>query len=223
MSVFRILVMVSLLAVVAQADFFRAELGVGMINAEPGGTFSNKDGSNESELKEDLKLKAENNLYAWAFFQHPVPFVPNVRLEYLALNHSSDDTKAEIKISELDGILYYNVFDILMTSVDLGVDVKNIQADFGNKNESATIGLLFGRARLEPGDFGLELMLKATNYGETKGYDARIKADYTLSIIPIIHPALEVGYRFHKIQYEIGSSLNKAEYTGVYGGLMLRF
>lgn len=228
MIVWRLLILMGL-AMSAQADFIRVELGGGMMAVQPGGAFTDTKGNFEQTLKDDLDLETENNLYAWAFIQHPLFLVPNLRLEYLSLDHASD--KADISFKEFDAILYLNLLDIMMTSLDLGIDVKNIQADFGDRmgayylqdSSSKTIGLLYGRARFEPGDLGVELILKATSYGETKGYDARLKADYTLSFIPLIHPGLEVGYRIHKIQYELSDVINKAEYMGVYGGLMLRF
>ena len=65
--------------------------------------------------------------------------------------------------------------------------------------------------------------MKATNYSDNKGYDFRIKLDYTLDFIPIVQPGLEIGYRIHKVQYAIGDFINKGEYSGVFGGLMFRF
>ena len=207
-----------------QADMVRIEGGIGAFVAEPGGTFD-PDGGGEIDLKDDLGLDTENDPYFWVFLKHPIPIVPNVRLEYLELQHNPDGGSS-FKVQELDGILYYNFLDnLLWITLDLGLDLKYVTTDADDlDSETAALALLYGRVRLEPLDWlGLEALLKATNYGDNKGYDARLKADLTLSIVPVIQPALEVGYRIHKIQYKIGDVIDKAEYTGVYMGLMLRF
>lgn len=218
-----VVVLLMALGVSLNADLLRAEIGVGVFSAEPGGTFEPEAGGSGAELKDDLGIDKANDLYVWAFLKHPVPIIPNVRIEYLALNHAPDDADS-FGVNELDGILYYNLLDdTLFVTLDLGIDIKYIEADYGN-NETATVGLLYGRGRVEPTEWlGFEAILQATNYGENKGYDARLKVDYTMTFIPVVKPGLEVGYRIHKLQYAIGDILNKAEYSGVYGGLMVRF
>ena len=213
------------LSTAAKADFVRIEGAIGVMAAEPGGTIAAADGGTEFDLKDDLGLKTENDLYLWAFLKHPVPIIPNVRLEYLGLNHTPD-SDSTYKVEELDGILYYNLFDNLFwITADLGVDIKYVTTDANAMDsENALLGLLYGRLRLEPLDWlGIEALLSATNYEDNKGYDARLKIDYTMTFVPVLQPAFELGYRIHKIQYKIGDVINKSEYTGVYGGLMLRF
>ena len=207
----------------AQADFLRIEGGIGVFNAEPGGSIVDKNG-NSTDLT-DMGIGTENDLYAWLFLKHPIPIIPNARIEYLSLNHSPTGG-GDYTVNELDGILYYNLFDnLLWITLDLGLDLKYVTTNSdGIDGDSAAVGLLYGRARLEPLKWlGIEALLSATNYEDNKGYDARLKIDYTMTFIPVIHPGLELGYRVHKIQYKIGEAINKSEYTGIYGGLMLRF
>lgn len=215
-----ILLMVSL---PATADFLRIEGGVGIFNAEPGGSFESKNSGVDLDLK-DAGIGTENDLYAWAYVKHPIPIIPNLRMEYLDLTHKPD-LGGNFDVKELDGILYYNLFDnLFFITLDLGIDVKYVETTGGTVGDTATLGLLYGRARIQPFDWlGVEALLKATNYEDNKGYDARLKIDYTMSFVPVVQPGLELGYRIHKIQYAIGDFINKAEYTGIYAGLMLRF
>ncbi|WP_345985697.1 TIGR04219 family outer membrane beta-barrel protein [Sulfurimonas sp. HSL-1656] len=208
----------------ASADFVRAEAGIGAFNAAPGGSFEDKSGSPSFDLKDDLGIDTENDLYVWAYVKHPVPVIPNVRLEYLNLTHNPDGSSA-FNVSELDGILYYNILDdTFFVTVDIGLDIKYVTSDSKGFDDSETLALAYARARVEPLDsLGLETLVKVTNYQDNKGYDFRIKADYTMTSLPVIQPGLEIGYRIHKVQYAIGDFINKGEYTGVYGGLMLRF
>jgi len=207
----------------ASADFLRAEAGIGVFNAEPGGTFDPKNGSPAINLK-DAGIGTESDLYLWAYVKHPVPIIPNVRLEYLNLTHNPSGSSS-FNVSELDGILYYNLLDdTFFVTFDIGLDVKYVTSGSKGFDDSETLALLYTRARIEPTDsLGFEALLKVTNYQDNQGYDFRIKADYTLDFIPVVQPGLEIGYRIHKIQYAIGDYINKGEYTGVYGGLMLRF
>lgn len=206
------------------ADFLRVEGGAGVFQASPGGTFDAEKGGAEIDLK-DAGIDTESDLYLWAYLKHPLPLIPNVRLEYLSLAHSPEGNATAFDVNELDGILYYNLLDdTLFVTVDVGVDIKYIASDSKGFDDSQTIGLLYARGRIEPTtSLGFEMLLKATNYGDNKGYDLRIKADYTLDFIPLVQPGLELGYRIHKIEYAIGDYINKGEYSGVYGGLMIRF
>ncbi|UFS62693.1 TIGR04219 family outer membrane beta-barrel protein [Sulfurimonas sp. HSL-3221] len=207
----------------ASADFVRAEAGIGAFNAAPGGTFEPKNGGAATDLK-DAGIDTENDLYVWAYVKHPVPVIPNVRLEYLNLTHNPNGSSS-FNVSELDGILYYNILDdTFFVTVDIGLDVKYVTSGSKGFDDSETLALAYARARVEPLDsLGLETLVKVTNYQDNKGYDFRIKADYTMTSLPVIQPGLEIGYRIHKVQYAIGDYINKGEYTGVYGGLMLRF
>lgn len=225
MSVSRFLslfVFMALTLLPAQADFLRVEGGVGLFNAEPGGSIE-PSGGGTFDL-ENAGVDTRNDLYVWAYLKQPVPLIPNVRVEYLSLTNSPDGS-SDFTIQELDGILYYNLLDdTLFVTLDLGIDVKYVDSDMTAGDGTATLGLLYGRLRFEPTTWlGFETQLSLTNYAENKGYDARVKVDYTLTFMPVVQPAVEVGYRIHKLQYEIGDTLYKPEYSGVYAGLMVRF
>jgi len=212
-----------LFSVSASADFLRVEGGIGLFHAEPGGSFEAKNSGTDLDLKQ-AGIDTENDLYAWLYLKHPVPIIPNVRVEYLDLTHKPDGG-GTFDVKELDGILYYNLLDnLLFITADLGVDVKYVEATGSMLDGTATLALLYGRVRVEPVEWlGIEALLEATNYGDNKGYDARVKLDYTMTFVPVIQPGLEVGYRIHKLQYKIGDYIDKGEYSGVYAGLMVRF
>lgn len=210
------------LSLSASADFLRLEGGVGLFQAAPGGHIEDKNGEDSS--LEDAGIGTESDLYAWAYLKHPVPIIPNARVEYLALNHKPDGG-GDFDVKEVDGILYYNLLDnLLFVTVDLGVDMKYVETTGSQMGKATTLGLLYGRARVEPTDWlGIEAIVTATDYQDNSGYDARLKVDYTMTFVPVIQPGLELGYRIHKLQYKLGSFIDKAEYTGAYAGVMVRF
>ncbi len=205
------------------ADFLRAEAGVGLYNADISGEFVDTDSELSQDLNDDLKLSKDDSLYFWAYFKHPIPIVPNLRIEYLSLTHNPS-SQSSFKVDEFDTILYYNFLDdTFFMTIDLGLDFKSISTSYSSSS-GTTVVLAYARARVDPSDsFGIEALFKATNYLENRGYDARVKLDYTLTIVPVVQPAFEIGYRIHKLEYEMGNILNKASYSGFYGGVMIRF
>ncbi len=218
------LLVAAMMAVSVQADFIRIEGAVGAMFAEPGGSFE-LPGGNDLELKDDLGIDTQTDLYFWAFLKHPLPVVPNVRIEYLGLNHDPDGADS-FRVNEVDGILYYNFLDnLLWITLDVGLDIKYVTTDSDTMDsENTSLGLLYGRLRFEPLDWlGIETVVTATNYSDNKGYDARLKIDGTLTFVPLIQPAVELGYRIHKIQYKLGDVIDKGEYSGIYAGVMVRF
>ena len=89
------------------------------------------------------------------------------------------------------------------------------------------VPLLYARARVQipSTDLGLEADIKYITTGDSTVYDARAKVDYTLKFVPVIQPALEVGYRVQKIDIDEDSIDAKLDidFSGVYAGLMVRF
>ena len=73
----------AILAITASADFSRIEAGAGAWIQTPSGELSYADGpitgsdvSNETE---------ETSAYVWMLIKHPVPILPNIRLEYASV------------------------------------------------------------------------------------------------------------------------------------------
>ena len=94
-------------------------------------------------------------------------------------------------------------------------------------SESIVIPLVYVRGRIEipSTDIGLEADVKYITTGDSTVYDVRAKIDYTLSFIPVVQPAIEIGYRVQKMDISEGDADAKIdmEYEGVYAGLMVRF
>lgn len=126
-----------LLSAGAAADAFRIEAGVGGWSQKDSGsvdyTTSTQSGSDSSTEKSDTVG------YAWIYLKHPIPILPNVRLEYAKLQYQGDVgvtidtgtfTEATTSTSTFDSnvydaILYYNLLDNLAwMTLDLGLDVK---------------------------------------------------------------------------------------------------
>ncbi|WP_373001153.1 TIGR04219 family outer membrane beta-barrel protein [Sulfurimonas sp.] len=247
-KIFTALTCAGLMATVASADIARVEMGVGAWAQKSSGKISYTDnGANGAYTSSE---KDVSQLYVWALIKHPVPVVPNLRLEYVALedkgtatgqfkdfNIGGVSTTMAYDMKQYDIIPYYNILDnTAWITLDLGLDIKVVEATYNaapqtpftgyNGSETIALPLLYIRGRVEipATNIGIEADVKYVTYSSSTVYDARAKIDYTLDFIPVIQPAIEVGYRVQKIDLADDSSLKvDLEFSGVYAGLMLRF
>ncbi|SFV69792.1 hypothetical protein MNB_SM-5-736 [hydrothermal vent metagenome] len=250
-----------LLSTVASADFTRIEAGVGAWSYKPSGYLSYTD--NYGTLRNDSLEKDQTSAYAWIFIKHPIPVIPNLRLEYTTLH---DDGKASGSydgiyaplgtpsswdLTQYDVIPYYNILDnTFWTTIDIGIDVKFIESDYTakgvsqipganilstvtgiptdyNEKDNVIVPLAYLRGRIEipTTNLGLETDAKYISYDDNTAYDIRAKIDYTFDSVPVVQPAIEVGYRIQK--YDITSDDKKTkidmDFSGGYLGIMARF
>ena len=87
------------------------------------------------------------------------------------------------------------------------------------------LAYLRGRVEIPATNIGLEADGKYITYSGSTAYDIRAKVDYTLGFIPVVQPALEVGYRIQKFDLVSDDEKTKMnlDFAGVYAGFMLRF
>ncbi len=222
------LLLAGLMGASAQADVVRVEMGAGAWQNELSGTIT----SGTPAVTEDfsaLNYDEETKGYAWVYIKHPVPILPNLRLEYAAVDFAGTSTqsfdyqgttysanaKTDLTLNQFDIIMYYNLLDnTAWMTLDLGLDVKVVEAEFNaaqntglnavQEKETLPLPMLYTRARVEiPGtDIGLEGNVKYTAYKESKVMDYVIKADYTLVDILPVDVGLEVGYRFQQFDID---------------------
>lgn len=133
------------LATSANAGLAGVEFGVGggQFNTEnPTGSYS--DGINPSlDLENMLSLEGSSNTYAWAYLEHPLPVIPNIRFEMNAEKYEGTSTISQDfmgqtfsgsvnslgDISSNDVILYWGVPGTGLASTAMpGVD---FDLDFG--------------------------------------------------------------------------------------------
>ena len=245
------------LAGTLSADFARVEMGVGGWQQEPSGTASYTDGSG-AQGKYTSDKKSDTSAYAWLLIKHPIPIVPNLRLEYADIKDSGKSTgdfkdfniptgvtaPTTIEMTQFDVIPYYNILDnTFWTTIDLGIDLKVNKTDFTasavpssipgsnfagySDSKTVVIPMVYARARVEipSTDVGLEADVKYITYNGSTVSDIRAKVDYTLGFIPVVQPAIELGYRVQKFDVTSDDKKTKMdmEFKGVYAGVMLRF
>jgi outer membrane protein len=242
----------SLLSLSLHADFIRVEGAVGMWNADPSGSMSYKNNP-EFNLIDTLGYDSETITYGWVLIKHPVPVLPNVRLEYSDLSYSGkskigytweNDTvgvgaSSTLDLKQYDAILYYNLLDnTLWATADVGMDIKYVKSSFDisdpsdnytfSGSDTIVLPMLYGRLRAEipMTGVGLESDLKWIGYGTTDAYDFRIKADYTFDSF-VLEPMVEIGYRTYMMEID-GEDYDieanaDIDFSGLYFGVGFRY
>lgn len=227
------------------ADFGRVEMGAGAWMSKPTGDISYSAGL--ASVRDVSQEEETTNPYIWIYLKHPIPIIPNLRLEYTSIESegrasgqfanfdAGTNSVTKIAMTQYDVIPYYNLLDnTFWITLDIGVDIKIIDLTYDvsraiaySKSTMVAIPMLYTRARVQiPGtNLGIEADARYTEYDDSKVYDARIKVDYTFDITPIIQPAIEVGYRVQT--YELNDSdfggVMNLEFSGVYVGAIIRF
>jgi len=244
------------LATSVNADFVRVEMGGGMWMQEPSGVISGTtNGINNSVITyTDTSLEEDfDQNYVWAYIKHPLPIIPNLRVEYTQLENlgkaelsgqmygftvrDTGNTPTSLSITQYDATPYYNLLDnTFWISVDVGLTVRIMETDYdvgGNKlvdNETVAIPLLYSRFRTEVPFTGLgaEATIKwISDGGDNTISDIFAKIDYTFNITPFVQPGIEIGYRVMTMESEVedGDTTTNIDLTfeGIYAGAMLRF
>lgn len=242
----------ALLATAVNADLMRIEGAVGMWQTDPTGDISYA--NNSFDLSNAAGFESTQNMYAWIYLKHPIPIVPNLRLEYADPSFDGTVTSIDwdgnnyanvnntLSLTQYDAALYYNILDNLFwMTVDLGLDVKfidgnyNIAADAGSGSAAVDQELQLvmplayarGRVQIPVTNIGVEVLARGMSYGGSEIIDAEIKLDYTMDFVPVVQPGLELGYRYQQLKLDssdIGVDANlNTTFSGVYGGIMVRF
>ena len=249
------LVSSAILASTLSADFARVEMGAGVWGQTPAGSMKTSDDSNIIKLSGTYNTSEieSSEIYAWMLVKHPIPIIPNLRLEYTSITDEGKfdryiekayvgKSPTQIDMKQFDIIPYYNLLDnTFWMTVDAGIDIKVIQADVNvqaidaymlnpmvpnySSSDTVAIPLLYlrGRIQIPTTNIGLESDIKYITDGDNTVYDIRAKVDYTFDIFPVVQPAIEVGYRIQKFDVDTDDTKGALEYAGVYAGMMLRF
>jgi len=231
------------------ADMTRVEIGAGAWAQTPSGIADYNAGGNVTGTNTFDETK-DTSAYVWMLIKHPIPVVPNIRLEYVSVHATGTATgswngiaipgtsNSVLDMKEYDIIPYYNILDnTFWTTLDLGLDIKVPDLDYKvESNDDFTgyedtyttpIPLVYARVRVEipSTNIGIESDAKYVTTGSSTIYDVRAKIDYTFDISPVVQPALEIGYRTQKFKIDEDDEDVKTDvdFSGFYAGLMLRF
>lgn len=231
------------------ADTIGFTIGAAIWNHAPSGNlaYSESGTATEIDLDETLDLSTEAEGFFWLAIEHPVPLLPNIKLQHSSINSEGsntisqnvrfgdttytlgDDLDSEISLSQSDFTLYYEVLDNIF-SLDLGMNVKVIDADLSisstTSQESTSLELyvpmLYAAVKFDLPLSGVYL----GGSGSVIGYSGNSYSDYLLNIgyESDIGLGVEGGYRSQKIELdEIEDISADFQFSGAYLGMFYHF
>jgi outer membrane protein len=227
-----------------QADtVFGIYAGAGTWQADYSGDIGNPPAS-----VNELGLKDDNNQFYYIAIEHPVPFLPNIKLQQNDIGSRQSGTltngfsldninfptgtqvATDIDLSYTDASLYYELLDNWL-NLDLGITLRKydgyLQAQSGALTDRIDIDikvpLLYGRFQFDLPFTGFSAGFE----GNYITYDGSDLFDYTAKISYLFDSALdvgvEVGYRSINANIDDDGVNTDLDLTGPYAAAVFHF
>ena len=207
-------------------------------------TFVGVGGNDEIDLSEDLDLEGESNTVLYVAVEHPLPFIPNIKLQRSEMTSDSTTTLTEsidfddvtfpvnevvnstIDLSHTDATLYYELLDNWV-SLDVGLTIRLFDGEIDISSESdptltdtleidAPIPMLYGKAQIDLPFSGFSVAAELNTLGVVS--DLTIKGAYESPY----RFGVEAGYRTFSVSLDDVDDLDTSiDVDGIYMGLTL--
>ena len=224
-------------------------VGADMWRPSASGSFAN-----DNQLQE-FNFNNESQLSYYVALEHPVPLLPNLRMQHNPLESdgvttiNTDFTFAgetfsaetelsnQIDLTSTDYVLYYEVLDNDLISLDLGLNAKHIDgsvavAEIENANRLAVqnasqwIPMLYTSATIGLPLTGLELFAEGSfvSYDGSRLYDAQGGVAYTLLDNLAVDLRFKLGYRAVNLRLDdIDDLYADLDFSGAFAGIEVHF
>ncbi|MCK4442708.1 MAG: TIGR04219 family outer membrane beta-barrel protein [Sulfurovaceae bacterium] len=241
----KILMLASIATTFGIADFIGGEIDLGYYSHSPSGTAQYKGDS--VDIEKDLNWADEKDMFIRAYFEHPVPIIPNIRVGYSKFSHEGDGTASKqfswnnfsidltdkvyskIDLDMYDLTLYYEFLDNWL-SADAGLNVKYLDGtvdvrtttDSSHNDVQVPIPMLYlkGRVDIPATDLSFQLEGDYISYSGNMLYDFELGARYTF----FAGLGLEAGYKAMKIKIDdIDDFSMDTDFNGAYGKIVWDF
>lgn len=229
-----------------QADFIGAEVGYAAWNTKLTGDI--RKGNDSFDFENELGYGShEINGFLWAYIDHPLPLIPNLKIQktnfsdsgtgsiqtsktFSGKTLSAGNLSSSIDFDQIDVIPYYRILDNWV-NLDLGLNFKIIDGDISmtdNANTSATtdftvvLPMLYAKARFDMPLTGLSVETDASYIS----YDGNSFTDVKAGVVyeSSIGLGATAGYRLQNITLDdIDDTYGKMDIKGIYAGLFFHF
>lgn len=239
-----------LLAGTAQADtLLGIYFGADGWQASTTGNFA------ETAMQQSFNFKDKTQASYYVALEHPLPFLPNVRLQHNKLTSAgitdidagftlggetfavATEVRNQLDLSNTDYVLYYELFDNSLLSLDLGINAKYIKGDVlvaetavdgvsARQNISLVVPMLYTSAVVGLPFTGLEVFVRASavSYDGSRLYDAQAGVAYALLDNLALDMKLKLGYRAVNMRLDdIDDLYADFKFNGVFAGLEIHF
>lgn len=204
----------------AHGDIAGVGASIGYWDSSLSGTATNS--GDVVDVDSDLNLKNQDNANLGIYIEHPIPLLPNVRLNYTAIKQDGrgelpsnygdlvggQAVTSKLDVDQLDLTLYYQILDNWV-NLDLGLTVRDLSGELnmttvsGNEKTKvdAVLPLVYVAARFDLPLTGLAVGGEGNviAYSGDSVYDFNAYVQYQLSVVQ-----LRGGYRQMAIDYQDG-------------------
>lgn len=233
------------LPVVAQADTLGFLVGANTWSQSMTGQVQS--GSSQIDVQNELSIDDQTQGNFYLAFEHPIPIIPNVRVQHTLLDMAGSNTLTEdidfegitfpagseidsiVDLTHTDATFYYEVLDNWI-SLDLGLTARIFKEGVAitSTGESAaltieqTIPLVYAMAKFEIPATGL--YVSARGNGVTYSSNTLVDLEANLGYEFDFGLGVEAGYRIFQLDYEDSSTeAADVKVDGAYVGVFYHF
>jgi len=223
----------SLTGQVATADtIFGVYAGGGSWLADHNGDAQS--GVNELDFDDDLGLNTDSNFFAYVAVEHPVPFLPNIRVQHTDISQSASNDltrsvefngenfsantpiSSRLDLAITDAVFYYEVLDNVV-SLDLGIAARYVDGlvdvtsltDSANAQFEGVLPMLYANARFDLPFTGAWVGARAQ--GLTYQGESLVDAEAQIGWESRLGLGFEVGYRVLRLDIDELDELDDAQ------------
>ena len=185
------------------------------------------------DVENDLNLDGDSTANASLYLEHPVPVLPNIRINYTRVKQSgrgqvglvgfdgvTGDVQSDFDLEQLDLTLYYEVLDNWV-NLDLGLTARDLAGDLtvqevnglatSETSVDAVIPMGYLAARFDLPFTGVSVGTEGNfiSYGGDSLLDFNVYGQYEIALL-----RFRAGYRQMSIDYEDGNDRLDVEIGG---------
>lgn len=193
-----------------------------------------RSGISQVDVEDDLGIDDDRDVVAYFALEHPIPALPNIRLQYAntelagdevltrsievnGVNFSfADEVRTEIELTQADAVFYYEVLDNYL-SLDLGLAVRFVDgrvvvsstAEQAEADFDGALPLLYGAARVDLplSGWSVSAQLMGAGYDGDQLLDARARIAYESGL----GLGAELGWRTLQLELDEYDDLDQAD------------
>lgn len=234
----KIIVCVSgiLCSTISYADFIGLHVGSSYWTPDLTGTFNSSSSANNISINSSV----DSELAFTVSLEHPIPIIPNIKLQSRGLNSSGADSvtglnfngsifngdiSSSLDLSHNDIVLYYELLDNWI-NFDFGLNLKTFDGEItvSDSSKSAAIAVdeaillvyLSARVDLPFSGFYIAAEIQDRSLSDSEVEGSTFVIGYEASVV-LLGFGIEGGYKKFFLGLDDASSLNTAiEYDGMY-------
>lgn len=196
----------------------------------------------------DLGAKKENNTYFYIAIEHPVPLIPNIKLQQNDIRSKQrsvieqtfelDGTEftagteviSDMNLSHTDAVLYYEILDNWF-NLDVGLTARifsgHLEAESEFESESVDVDvvvpMIYGKAQFDLPFSGLSAGIEGNyiNYSQSSLADYSAKISYLFD--SVLDLGIEAGYRSITMNIDDDDIQTDIELKGPYVAAIFHF